>query len=48
MFDTEVVELSLLLPGWQAAALEATAHREGVTTAQMIRRIIQAFTEGRD
>jgi hypothetical protein len=48
LFDTEVVEISVLLPGWQATALEAMAHRHGLTTAQVIRRLIQAFTEAND
>lgn len=36
----EVVEMSLLLPAWQASALEAAARHRGMTTAQMIRRLI--------
>jgi hypothetical protein len=36
----EIVEFGLLLPGWQASALEATAHRRGQTAAQMIRQLI--------
>lgn len=38
--DQEVVELHLLLPQWQAAALEAAARRRGMTTGQMLRRVI--------
>jgi hypothetical protein len=38
--DQEVVELPLLLPRWQAAALEAAARRRGMTTGQMLRRVI--------
>ena len=34
------MELSLLLPLWQAEALEAAARRRGVTTGQMIRRCL--------
>jgi hypothetical protein len=41
--DDEMVELPLLLPGRQAEALEAAAHRRGLTVAQMIRRLIRAF-----
>ncbi len=37
--DQEVVELPLLLPRWQAVQLEA-ANRRGMTTGQMLRRII--------
>jgi hypothetical protein len=38
--DLEVVELPLLLPRWQAVALEAAARRRGMTTGQMLRRVI--------
>lgn len=38
--DQEVVELPLLLPRWQAMELEAVARRRGMTTGQMIRRVI--------
>ena len=38
--DHEVVELPLLLPRWQAAALEEAARSRGMTTGQMIRRVI--------
>jgi hypothetical protein len=36
----EVVELPLLLPRWQAMALEAAARQRGMTTGQMLRRVI--------
>lgn len=38
--EQEVVELPLLLPRWQALELEAAARRRGMTTGQMIRRVI--------
>jgi hypothetical protein len=38
--DQEVIELPLLLPRWQALELEAAASRRGMTTGQMIRRVI--------
>jgi len=38
--DQEVVEFPLLLPLWQAMELEATARRRGMTTGQMIRRLV--------
>jgi hypothetical protein len=38
--DQEVVELHLLLPRYQADELEAVAHRRGMTTGQMLRRVI--------
>jgi hypothetical protein len=39
--ESEVVEVSLLLSGRDAAALEATAHSQGLTAGQMLRRLIQ-------
>ncbi|HEY8503359.1 MAG TPA: hypothetical protein VIL46_02175 [Gemmataceae bacterium] len=38
--EAEVVELSVLLPHWQLAALESAAHRHGITAGQMLRRLI--------
>ncbi|MCS7020316.1 MAG: hypothetical protein NZU63_00645 [Gemmataceae bacterium] len=38
--DPEVVELALLLPRWQVVALEAIAHHYGMTTGQMIRKLL--------
>jgi hypothetical protein len=40
-FTADVVEISLLLPGWQAAALESAAQRQGLTTASLVRRLIR-------
>jgi hypothetical protein len=39
-FDADVVELPLLLPRWQVLALESRANTRGVTTAQMLRKVI--------
>jgi hypothetical protein len=39
--DQEVVEIPLLLPRWQALELEATATEHGMTTGQMLRRVIR-------
>jgi hypothetical protein len=39
----EMVELSLLLPEWQLQELETAARDHGLTTGQMIRRLIAAF-----
>lgn len=39
--DQEVVELPLLLPRWQALELEAVARERGMTTGQMLRRVIR-------
>jgi hypothetical protein len=41
--DGDVVELDLLLPGWQVAALEGVAHRQGVTTGQLARQVLVDF-----
>jgi hypothetical protein len=38
--DSEVVELNLLLPRWQAEALEEAAHDRGLTAGQMLRKLI--------
>jgi hypothetical protein len=38
--DNEVVELPLLLPRWQASVLEHAARSRGMTTGQMLRRVI--------
>ena len=38
--DDQVVELHLLLPLWQAEALEAAARAQGMTTGQVLRRVI--------
>lgn len=38
--DQEVVELPLLLPRWQAVELEAVARRRGMTTGQLLRRLL--------
>jgi hypothetical protein len=43
-FSTEMVEVQLLLPGWEAAALEAAAHQHGLTVGQMLRRLIRPCT----
>ncbi|MBY0522255.1 MAG: hypothetical protein K2R98_02590 [Gemmataceae bacterium] len=41
--EVEIVEMSLLLPSWQAAALENAAQDQGLTTAQMVRQLIRDF-----
>jgi hypothetical protein len=43
--ELEIVEMSLLLPAWQAVALEAAARCRGLTTAQMLRRIISQMVD---
>jgi hypothetical protein len=37
------VELSLLLPDFQLEALEQEACARGLTTAQLLRRLVDAF-----
>jgi hypothetical protein len=44
--EDEVVEIPLLLPGWQMTALESAARGQGLTTAQMVRRLIRDFCRG--
>jgi hypothetical protein len=41
--DGEVVELTLLLPPGQAAALETAARQRGLTTAQLARQLVRDF-----
>lgn len=38
--ESDVIELSLLLPRWQVDALEDAANQRGMTTGQMIRKVI--------
>lgn len=40
--DPEVIELALLLPRWQAMALETAAKQRGISAGQMLRRMIGA------
>jgi hypothetical protein len=41
--DDEVVEISLLLSGRQASALESAAHDRGLTAAEMVRSLLRDF-----
>ncbi len=41
--DSDVVEISLLLPGWQALELEKEAHQRGLTAAQMVRHLLGEY-----
>ena len=41
--DRDVVEVPLLLPGWQVDALAAAAHDRGQTTGEMLRHVLQDF-----
>jgi hypothetical protein len=41
--DEETAEVSLLLPGWQAARLVAIANRRRVTVGQLLRDLIKIY-----
>ena len=41
--DADMTEMALLLPRWQALALQNAAKKRGITTAQMLRRMIGAM-----
>ena len=41
--DSEMVELSLLLPAWQAHELEKEADERGLTAGQMLRQALRDF-----
>ena len=46
LLDEEIAELSLLLPGRQAAALERLAHVRSLTLGQLIRLLIRDYLVG--
>ena len=39
----DVVEVPLLLPGWQMSALEKAAYVRGVTAAEMVRELLRVY-----
>jgi hypothetical protein len=41
--EEDVVELPLLLPGWQVSKLETVAHQRGLTAAEMVRHLLRDF-----
>ena len=43
LLDEEVVELPILLPGWQASFLETLAHQRGLTAGAMVRHLLHDF-----
>jgi hypothetical protein len=45
--DEEIIEVSLLLPGWQAAEMEGLAHSRGLTLGQLIRLLIRDYLTDR-
>lgn len=40
---SDVVEVPLLLSGWQMSALERAAYVRGVTAAEMVRQLLSNF-----
>jgi hypothetical protein len=38
--DADMIEMALLLPRWQAMALQRAAKQRGMTPGQMLRRMI--------
>jgi hypothetical protein len=41
--ESDVVEIPLLLPGWQMDVLEKAAHERGLTAAGMVRQLLRSF-----
>lgn len=41
--EADVVEMPLLLEGWQMSALEKAAYVRGVTAAEMVRQLLRQF-----
>jgi hypothetical protein len=41
--DSDVIEVPLLLPGWQMSALEWAAHKRGLTAGEMVRHLLRDF-----
>jgi hypothetical protein len=39
----DVVEVPLLLPGWQMSALERAAYKRGLTAGEMVRHLLRDF-----
>jgi hypothetical protein len=44
--ESEVIEVPLLLPGWQISALERAAHKRGLTAGEMVRHLLRDFFAG--
>jgi hypothetical protein len=40
---SDVVEVPLLLSGWQMSALERAAYSRGLTAAEMVRQVLREF-----
>jgi hypothetical protein len=43
LLEPEVIEIPLLLAGWQVSALETAAHERGLTAAEMVRQVLSDF-----
>jgi hypothetical protein len=43
LLEAEVVEIPLLLPGWEASILETVAHQRGLTAGAMVRHLLHDF-----
>jgi hypothetical protein len=41
--DQDVAEISLLVPGWQAAQLVSLANSQRLTVGQLLRRLIRQY-----
>jgi len=41
--EADVIEIPLLLAGWQVSALETAAHARGLTAAEMVRHVLNDF-----
>jgi hypothetical protein len=44
--DRDVVEVPLLLPSWQVAALADAAQDRGLTAGEMVRTLLSDFIDG--
>jgi hypothetical protein len=47
MLEREVMEIPLLLTGWEVSALETAAHQRGLTAAEMVRCVLREFLAGK-
>ena len=46
LYESDVIEMPLLLSGMQMSALEQVAHQRGQTTAGMVRQLLREFVAG--
>ena len=46
LYESDVIEMPLLLSGVQMSALEQAAHIHGLTAAGMVRRLLRDFIAG--